>query len=98
VEQQLQRLSNSGHVIFPRPWQVQLVGELEIMNEDIQKVVDVSSEILTLLQERGSMRIIDIMKHFEAKAISHESVESSLESLMKKGELFEPSQGTVKIV
>jgi hypothetical protein len=98
VEQQILKLANSGQVIFPRPWQVQLVGKLEQEPDTAQNIVDVSKEILLVLKERGSMKIANLWKYFEAKGVSQESVESSLEGLMKKGEIFEPRQGTVKLV
>jgi hypothetical protein len=98
VEKQLLKLSNSGHVIFPRPWQVRLVGQLEEENDSKKSVIDISSEIVAILEEKGSMEVIDLRKHFETKGISQESIDSSLDKLMKKGELFEPSQGIVKLV
>jgi hypothetical protein len=98
VEKQLIKLSNSGQVIFPRPWQVQLVEKIEQEPDEEPKLVDVSSEILVLLEERGSTKISAIWEFFEERGISQESVEVSLEALMKKGEIFEPSQGTVKVV
>jgi hypothetical protein len=98
VEKQLQKLSNTGQVIFARPWQVQFVGQLESKVDEIQSTVDVSSEILMVLEDKGSMKIIDLLKLFEARGISEESVELSLEALMKTGVIFEPSQGKVKVV
>ena len=98
VEKQLIKLSNSGQVIFPRPWQVQIVEQVEKSTDTVQNVVDVSIEILNLLEESGSMKISDLWKYFGARGISQESVDLSLEALMKKGEIYEPSQGTIKTV
>lgn len=98
VEKQLEKLSNSGQVIFPRPWQVQIVGQAERENDKAESIVDVSSEILELLQKKKSMKVSNLHKLFETKGISQESVDSSLDKLMKMGELYEPSQGTVKLI
>jgi hypothetical protein len=98
VEKQLLKLSNSGQVIFPRPWQVQLVGQIEEETEARQSIIDVSNEILMVLEEKGSMKIVDLWELFGTRGISQDSVDVSLEALMKKGEIFEPSQGTVKVV
>ena len=98
VEQQLIKLSNSGQVIFPRPWQVRLVGELEEDTDSVEILIDVSNEILLLLKEKGSIKIIELWEYFEERGIPQDSIEVSLEALMKKGEIFEPTQGTIKIV
>lgn len=98
VEKQLLKLSNSGQVIFPRPWQVQIVGQLEQEPDVGQSIVDVSTDILMLLDENKSMKVSDLWEHFKARGITQESVDQSLEALMKKGEIYEPSQGTVKMV
>jgi hypothetical protein len=98
VEKQLIKLSNSGQVIFPRPWQVRLVGEFEQEIDTVESLVDVSNEILVVLKEKGSTKIKKLWEYFEERGISQESVNSSLEALMKKGEIFEPTQGIVKIV
>jgi hypothetical protein len=98
VEGQLEGLSNSGTLIFPRPWSVQLVVS-EDRNEGAEVVRDVSIDILTLLSEsQDAIRVVDLIKRFEEKGVGETSVVSSLEKLMQKGEIFEPRSGHVRVV
>ncbi|MFW9769894.1 MAG: hypothetical protein ACFFEM_13815, partial [Candidatus Thorarchaeota archaeon] len=98
VESQLESLSNSGTVIFPRPWSVQLVVTEDKVSGD-DTVRDVTTDILALLSESGeTIRIVDLIKRFEQKGIGELSVVSSLEKLMQKGEIFEPKTGHVQLV
>ena len=98
VEGQLEGLSNNGTLIFPRPWSVQLVvtDDLTKSNESASK--DVTVEILALLQGSKKMvKVFDIITKFGEQGISEKSVESSLEKLMQKGEIFEPKSGYVSL-
>ncbi|MHA2077590.1 MAG: hypothetical protein ACXAB0_06510 [Candidatus Thorarchaeota archaeon] len=98
VEGQLEGMSNSGALIFPRPWSVQLVvsEEKDSGNDALR---DVTVDILALLSESNeSIRLIDLIKRFEEKGISENSVVSSLEKLMQRGEIFEPRSGHVRMV
>ena len=98
VEGQLEGMSNSGALIFPRPWSVQLVVSEEI-DRGNEAVRDVTVDILALLSESDeSIRVMDLIKRFEDIGISETSVESSLEKLMQKGEIFEPRSGHVQQV
>ncbi|MFX1559465.1 MAG: hypothetical protein ACFFBL_02645 [Promethearchaeota archaeon] len=98
VEGQLEGLSNDGTLIFPRPWSVQLV-----VTDDLTKTMefvsrDVTVEILSLLKESEKMmKIIGIIEKFGEQGISERSVETSLEKLMQKGEIFEPKRGYVSL-
>ncbi len=99
VEGQLERLSNDGTLVFPRPWSVQLVvsGD-EISSKEIS-TKDVTAEILSLLQSsEKNWRVTDLITRFREKGISEESVETSLEKLMQKGEIFQPKSGYVSLV
>ncbi|MGY5864962.1 MAG: hypothetical protein RTV41_10180 [Candidatus Thorarchaeota archaeon] len=98
VEGQLEGMSNSGALIFPRPWSVQLVVAEDKDSENVA-VRDVTVDILALLSESNeSIRMIDLIKRFEEKGISETSVVSSLEKLMQRGKIFEPRSGHVRMV
>ncbi|MGY5853795.1 MAG: hypothetical protein RTU92_09535 [Candidatus Thorarchaeota archaeon] len=99
VEDQLSKLSNSGVLIFPRPWTVRLVA---IDDDDKKKdtiQVDVSKDILEILRKwGGSGTLTELVEHFREVAISQSSVESSLANLLSKGEIYEPKPGRVSLV
>lgn len=99
VERTIQGLSNNGTLIFPRPWEIQLVQTSEdtFPEEIVRK--DVASEILSFLKaNNGRVQINEIMKHFKDRGISEESIEASLEHLMRSGDIFQPKVGYVSIV
>jgi len=96
VEGQLESLSNNGTLIFPRPWSVQLVASEDMTKSKDTSSKDVTVEILALLQGQGKvLKVVDIIKRFSSQGISEESVETSLEKLMQKGEIFEPKSGYI---
>jgi hypothetical protein len=99
VEGQLEGLSNSGTLIFPRPWSVLLVVS-EDNNDDTETVSrDVTVDILAHLSESDkSIKVTDLIKWFEENGISEASVVSSLEKLMQRGEVFEPRSGHIRLV
>ena len=98
VEGQLEGLSNSGTLIFPRPWSVQLVVPDDTAEVRESTSRDVTVEILALLESQGKMvKVIDIISRFREQGISDKSVETSLEKLMQKGEIFEPKSGYVSM-
>jgi hypothetical protein len=98
VEKQIEGLSNSGGLIFPRPWTVQLV----ITDEDDTQTTttrDVSSEIIELLKKHeGSLKVKEIVQYFKKKGISEASVDSSLERLMRSGDIFQPTASSVSLI
>ena len=99
VEGQLEKLSNNGTLIFPRPWSVLLVvsEEKDVDSDSASK--DVSVEILALLHgSERALRVTEIIKIFGEMGISETSVESTLEKLMQRGEIFEPRSGQVQLV
>ncbi len=99
VEQQLTGLSNSGELIFPKPWTVLLVGSPE--ETQVPKIPDrdVTNEILAFLRQGNvSLHIDKILEHFIDVGITTKSVESSLEKLMRKGEIFEPQPGYLQLI
>jgi hypothetical protein len=98
VEDQLTKLSNRGLVVFPRPWTVKLVqepvGEMEVTTS-----IDVSKDILELLRKSGGEIYFDALaKHFAEMGVSVASVESSLNSLMNRGAIYEPRPGLVSLI
>ncbi|MFW9794844.1 MAG: hypothetical protein ACFFEE_11105 [Candidatus Thorarchaeota archaeon] len=99
VAGQLESLSNNGVLIFPRPWSVQLVvsDEKDIESDSVGR--DVSVEIYALLSESNqSIKVSELIRIFSERGISESSVESSLEKLMQRGEIFEPKSGHVQLV
>ena len=98
VEDQLNKLSNQGTLIFPRPWTVQLVGVLS-KEKTSPRLVDVTKEIVEWIQGRGGeVEVVDIVKHFGELGISKESVESSLDRLMNQGVIYLPKVGLIGLV
>lgn len=99
VERKLESLSNSGTLIFPRPWSVLLVTAEERNKANAPENKDISSEILAILFEsEGPIKIEKLIELFQDRGVSEDSVLSSLERLMQNGEIFEPRSGIVKLV
>ncbi|MHA1215738.1 MAG: hypothetical protein ACTSPX_00225 [Candidatus Thorarchaeota archaeon] len=99
VENQLTKLFNAGDVFFPNPWTVRYIGEGTGQPASARRRVDVSAEILAHLRSRGDMvPVKDIMREYAEKGVSEESVEESLDKLMRKGEIFQPRPGHVRAV
>ena len=99
VEKQVEGLSTNGVLIFPRPWTVQLVitEEAELPTQLSSK--DVSSEIVELLKTKGGLlKVEEIVHHFQQSGISEASVDSSLERLLRNGDIYQPSASSVKLV
>lgn len=99
VEKQVESLSTNGALLFPRPWTVQLVAldEAELPTDIASK--DVSSEILELLKRSGGrLNVDEIVQHFHQEGVSEASVDSSLERLMRNGDIFQPSASSVSLV
>jgi len=99
VEKQVESLSTNGALLFPRPWTVQLVSrdEAELPTEIASK--DVSSEIIELLKRKGGRLKVDaIVQHFHQEGVSEASVDSSLERLMRNGDIFQPTASSVSLV
>lgn len=99
VEKQIEGLANNGALIFPRPWIVQLVMSDERETAAVSPTKDVANEIITLLRKRGSrMRVDEIIQYFASRGIGENAVETSLERLMRSGDVFQPAPGIVSIV
>ncbi len=99
VENQLTTMANGGALIFPRPWTVKLVRPPNTKEETIKATQDVSEEILVLLRREGDLLSINhIIDHFESLGITRDSVEASLEKLMRAGEIYEPRSGHIKVI
>ena len=99
VEKQVESLANNGALIFPRPWTVQLVitEESELPTQLSSR--DVSSEIVELLKKNtGPMKVDEIVRHFKQDGISEASVDSSLERLLRNGNIYQPSASSVSLV
>jgi LSD1 subclass zinc finger protein len=98
VEGQLENLSNDGTLVFPRPWSVQLVETDRLQKSKEIATKDVTNEILELLQVSEEMvSLNDIKEKLSKIGISENSIETSLEKLMQKGEIFEPKNGFVSL-
>lgn len=99
VERTIQNLSNAGVLIFPRPWEIQLVETTVDTSPKIKARHDVSEEIISFLKTREkSVRVIDIIHYFEQQGITEDSVNNSLEQLMRNGDIFQPVVGYVSLV
>ena len=99
VEKTIQSLSNNGALIFPRPWEVQLVQIEEDTSSKEMARRDIAADIMSFLRaHRGKARVDEIMEYFKESGISEASVESSLERLMRKGDIFQPKVGHVSLV
>jgi hypothetical protein len=99
VEKAIQGLSNSGALIFPRPWEIQLMQTVEetFPEESVRR--DVASEIIAFLKtHKRKARVDEIIDYFKERGISEESVDSSLERLMRSGDIFQPKVGYVSLV
>jgi hypothetical protein len=99
VENAIQSLSNSGALIFPHPWEVQLVHADEDTSPEESAKKDVASEIISFLKTRKrKARVDEIIDYFKEKGISEDSVDSSLERLIRSGDIFQPVVGYVSLV
>jgi DNA replicative helicase MCM subunit Mcm2 (Cdc46/Mcm family) len=86
-------------VIFPRPWTVQLVKEKETVETRSDRTRDVTDAVMEMLRlQGGSARIQETIDYFEERGVSQASVESSLERLMRSGDIFEPKPGLITII
>lgn len=99
VEKQIESLSNNGALIFPRPWTVQLVAVEDTDTTSQLATRDVTSDILELLRQEGRPVKVDaIIRHFKKRGISEVSVDSSLERLMRNGDIYQPDASSVSLV
>ena len=99
VEDELLKLADSGLLVFPRPWTVQIVQSSEKKTEKAPKKTDVSREIIAVLRETGGTSSVkEILSRFEARGVNQTSVEDSLDKLMQSGTIFQPRPGVVSIV
>jgi hypothetical protein len=99
VEEQLTAMSNSGLLIFPRPWSIRMVKSLKEEQDESVGLRDVTKEILSRLRKNpGGIRIVDLVDDFKGAGITAASVEDSLEKLMRLGDIFEPRPGHVQAV
>jgi hypothetical protein len=99
VEEQINTLSNQGVLIFPKPWTVQLVPTAARETQVPTTSVDASKEIMAFLERQGGRaEIAEIVGHFHGQGVSEDSVEMSLNRLMKMGLVYEPNPGLVGLV
>lgn len=99
VEEQLQNLANTGSVIFPRPWSIQMIGGEKKEKPKEEKVRDVSQDIIILLDKKGGrLSVNEVVTHFKKTGLSRVSVIGSLERLMQRGDIYEPKQGEVSLL
>jgi hypothetical protein len=98
VEDQLNKLSNQGVLIFPKPWTVKLVDSPAEKTAK-SPVIDVTKDLMLLVQELGGeARVAAVIEHFEKLGISQESVEASLDRLMNQGVIYVPKTGIIGLV
>ncbi|MFX1415467.1 MAG: hypothetical protein ACFFC0_01595, partial [Promethearchaeota archaeon] len=99
VEEQINKLSNQGILIFPKPWTVKLVPAAVAETQEPTATIDASMEIVAFLEELGrKASVVEIIEHFQSQGVSQNSVEMSLNRLMKRGLLYEPYPGMVSLV
>ncbi|MFX0046142.1 MAG: hypothetical protein ACFE8Z_09860 [Candidatus Hermodarchaeota archaeon] len=99
VEEQINKLSNQGVLIFPKPWTVRLVPTAVEETQLPTTTIDASKEILAFLEKLGgNANVAEIIRHFQSQGISQNSVEMSLNRLMKSGLIYEPNPGQVNLV
>jgi hypothetical protein len=99
VEKTIQDLSNAGALIFPRPWEVQLVETTEETSQRSTITQDISKEIISYLKTcKEKVRVIDIVRHFQDIGISEDSVNKSLDRLLRGGNIFQPVVGYISLV
>jgi len=99
VETQLTNLANHGTLLFPNPWSIQMVKSRVEKVKTSSDRTNVSDEILVLLKDKGEhLRVDEIIAHLQRGGVSQASVISSLERLMRKGDIFEPKPGVVSRV
>jgi len=99
VEEQINRLSNQGILIFPKPWTIKLVPTAAEEPQVQTTTIDASTEIVAFLERLGrKASVAEIVEHFQSQGISQNSVETSLDRLMKRGLIYEPHPGMVGLV
>jgi len=99
VEKTIQSLSNAGALIFPRPWEVLLVETTKDTSPKNATRYDVTEEIISFLKtHERKARVIDIIRYFEGRGITEDSVNNSLEQLLRSGDIFQPIVGYVSLV
>lgn len=99
VEKQVESLSTNGVLIFPRPWTIQLVVTEDAETPTQPSSNDVSSEIVELLTKIGGpLKVDEIVRHFKKEGISEESVDSSLERLLRNGHIYQPTASSVNLI
>ncbi len=99
VEEQLTKLANQGVVIFPRPWSIQLIQEQKIRTTKRGAVSDITGEIREYLAHHGgNTRVTALVEYFGERGIDEVVVEKALNKMMRKGEIYEPKPGEIKLV
>ncbi|UCH04411.1 MAG: MarR family transcriptional regulator [Candidatus Thorarchaeota archaeon] len=99
VEEQINKLSNQGVLIFPKPWTVKLLPTAVEETQMPTTTIDASKEILAFLDRLGgNASVTEIVEHFQNQGVSKSSIEMSLDRLMKRGLLYEPNPGRVSLV
>ena len=97
---QIQTLIRSGHLIAPKPWQIQLVGT----NSSSAEVPQKSKSIPTIARKIGEilrrtptpLNINQIREHLGDGSLSHEDIEKALDLLKTQGYVLMTTQGTYR--
>lgn len=89
VEPQLEKLYRAGTIFYPHPWLVKYLGEA--VEKPKGPTVDISGEILAYLREQGRKVLVkELYARYAERGVSEESVDASLERLMRKNEIYQP--------
>ncbi len=99
VEKQLTGLANVGTIIFPRPWTVRLVPVTIKKKKESGNKQDVSDVLLRYLRQcGGGAELKDMIAYFSSEGVNRISVESTLEKLLRKGDVYEPCHGRIELI
>jgi hypothetical protein len=98
--QQIESLIRSGHLISPKPWQVQLVTEgIELPDSQAKKVS--STQLAQLLgnvlrDSPAPLSQDELVTHLDGEGISSVGIEEALSLLRNQGYVLKTSTGTYR--
>ncbi|MHA1770765.1 MAG: hypothetical protein ACTSYL_10120 [Candidatus Thorarchaeota archaeon] len=96
VETQLEKLFTAGEIFYPSPWAIRYIG-VPSKKKKTGPVEDISNELLAYLREQDrDVSVKDLYAHYAKQGISEESVDASLERLMRKNEIYQPLPNFVR--
>ncbi len=96
VETQLEKLFTAGDVFYPTPWKIMYI-KAPSKTKAKGAVVDISNELLAYLREQDrDVSVKDLYARYAEMGVSEESVDASLERLMRKNEIYQPLPNFVR--